>query len=73
MQKAIRQFLVAALVLTIFLLVVSIVFLARSSNDSDADSMMLAFLLLAFSAFTGLILGIIIWKLKKDKKMAVNP
>ena len=73
MQKAIRQFLVAALVLTIFLLVVSIVFLARSSNDSDADSMMLAFLLLAFSAFTGLILGIIIWKLKKDKKMVVNP
>ena len=73
MQKAIRQFLVAALVLTIFLLVVSVVFLARSSNDSDADSMMLAFLLLAFSAFTGLILGIIIWKLKKDKKMAVNP
>ena len=73
MQKAIRQFLVAALVLTIFLLVVSIVFLAQSSNDSDADSMMLAFLLLAFSAFTGLILGIIIWKLKKDKKMVVNP
>lgn len=65
MQRAIRNFLKAAIGLVVFLLVVSVIFLAKSSNQSDSDSMMLAFLLLAFSLFGLLVLGIALKKTRK--------
>jgi len=67
MLSAIRKFIWAALGLATFLLIVSVVFLLRSSADSDPDSMMLALLLLAFSVIASLVFIIILWKMKEKE------
>ncbi|MCE7995614.1 MAG: hypothetical protein HEP71_26785 [Roseivirga sp.] len=66
MKQAISRFLKAALVLTLFLLTVSIVYVAKTPEELDADSMLLAMLLLAFSGIASLIIGAILVKMRRS-------
>ena len=64
MQKALATFLKAALVLALFLLVVSIVFVTKSREELDPDSMMMAMLLLVFSSLGSLVISIVLFKMR---------
>ena len=64
MQKALSTFLKAALALSLFLLVVSIVYVTKSKEELDPDSMLLAMLLLSFSGLGSLVIGIILFRMK---------
>lgn len=66
MKKAISRFLKAALVLTLFLFTVSIVYTSKSPEELDGDSMLLAMLLLAFSGIASLIISIILVMMKRS-------
>ena len=64
MQKALATFLKAALVLALFLLVVSLIYVTKSPEELDPDSMLLAMLLLAFSSLGSLVIGIILFRMR---------
>ena len=64
MQKALSTFLKAALALSLFLLVVSLVYVTKSPDELDPDSMLLAMLLLSFSGLGSLVIGIILFRMK---------
>ncbi len=66
MKQAISRFLKAALVLTLFLFTVSIVYVGKSPDELDADSMLLAMLLLAFSGIASLIITVILVKMRRS-------
>lgn len=66
MQKAIRNFLRAALVLALFLLVVSSVYLLWLTDGLDPDSMMLAMLLFVFSLVAVIGISLVLRTLKKN-------
>lgn len=66
MKQAISRFLKAALVLTLFLFTVSIVYVGKSPDELDADSMLLAMLLLAFSGIASLVITIILVKMRRS-------
>lgn len=66
MKQAISRFLKAALVLTLFLFTVSIVYVGKSPDELDGDSMLLAMLLLAFSGLASLIITIILVKMRQS-------
>ena len=67
MQKSISRFLKAVLVLTTFLLVVSIIYVGKSSNELDADSMLMAMLLLVFSSVATIAVSILLFKMRRNK------
>lgn len=66
MQKAIRQFLFAALGLSLFLLIVSSIYLIGLSDGLDHDSMMLAMLLFAFSLVACIIIGLVLRTMRRN-------
>lgn len=66
MKKAISRFLKAALVLTLFLFTVSIVYTRKSPEELDGDSMLIAMLLLAFSGIASLIIGILLLMMRRS-------
>ncbi|GAB5527826.1 MAG: hypothetical protein Roseis2KO_56980 [Roseivirga sp.] len=66
MKQAISRFLKAALVLTLFLFTVSMVYVGKSPDELDADSMLLAMLLLAFSGIASLVITIILVKMRRS-------
>lgn len=67
LRKSISRFLRAALCLTLFLLVVSIVYAGKSPEELDGDSMLLAMLLLSFSAIASLAITIILIAMRRHK------
>jgi hypothetical protein len=67
LRKSISRFLRAALCLTLFLLVVSSVYVGKSKEELDGDSMLLAMLLLAFSAISSLAITIILIVMRRNK------
>ncbi len=69
MQKAIRNFLRTALILTLFLLVVSTVYLIRLSDGLDPDSMMLAMLLFVFSLVAVIGISLVLRTMKRNANM----
>lgn len=50
----------------LFLLIVSIVFVSKSQDELDADSMLMAMLLLAFSGIASTIITVILVMMKRS-------
>lgn len=67
MKQAISRFLKAALILMLFLLTVSLVYVGKSSDELDGDSMLMAMLLLAFSGIASIVIVVILVMMKRHQ------